>query len=166
MFSVRMFFQKDKSKERIGHILFSKEILPLFHETPPITNKILHVVTKNIDDKTVVAYEVGSFSQKEEVLYLPNRVLTQDGVPIKSRDAQLKSVELDNDFTKEGYQRGQVYLFRHLGYLNNLDSDKIVEAVTDQLVIFREIGSKNLYFYTYKELKDLESCSKLQIVSS
>lgn len=160
---IQNWFQKDKNKERIGQILFSKESVPLFHETPPITNKKIYIVKKNVDKDSVEAIELGLISSKDVVLYLPNRVLTQNGVPVKVKNAQLKPLFSDDAFIKEGFQKGQIYLFTHLGYLNDLNSDKKVELVTDQLVIFKEIGGDFFSCYTYQELNALQTIGKLQI---
>lgn len=162
---VKNLFHKDIYKERIGHILLINEILPVFHGHPAITNKTLHRVIKNIDEKTVIGQQLGQFNETDTILYLKNRVLTQNGVPVKAKDARLKSIQCDMLFTKEGYRQGEIYLFSGLGYLENLGSDAKVELVTDQLVFFREVGSDFLYYYTYEELKALKQCGKIQIAS-
>lgn len=162
---IKNLIQKDRYKERIGHILFSNEILPVFHGFPAITNKTLHRVLRNIDEQTVIGQELGQFNETDTILYLKNRVLTQNSVPVKAKDARLKSIQCDMQFTKEGYRQGEIYLFSELGYLENLDSDAKVELVTDQLVFFREVGSDFLYYYTYEELKALKQCGKIQIAS-
>lgn len=162
---VKNLFHKDNYKERIGHILFTSEILPVFHGHPAITNKTLHRVIKNIDEKTVIGQQLGQFNGTDTILYLKNRVLTQNGVPVKTKDVNLKSIQCDTQFTKEGYRQGEIYLFSGLGYLENLGSDVKVELVTDQLVIFKEIGSGFLYYYTYEELKALKQYGKIQMAS-
>jgi len=110
LFSLKQIFKKDPYSERIGNILFSKEVLPYFHETPPITNKTLYVVKRNIDDKMVMAYELGMLKMEDTILFLPQRVLTQDNIPIKAKDINLKCVQYNEQFTKENYQKGQIYL--------------------------------------------------------
>jgi hypothetical protein len=160
---IKNLIQKDRYKERIGHILFSNEILPVFHGFPAITNKTLHRVLRNIDEQTVIGQELGQFSTKDTVLYLKNRVLTQNGIPVKVKDAQFKTVICDKDFSKDGYRIGEIFSFRGMGYLGNINSDEKVVLVTDQLVIFREIGSDSLHYYTYDELKELKQYGKILI---
>lgn len=160
---IKNLFQKDKYKERIGHILFSNEVLPVFHGHPAITNKTLHRVKRNIDEKTVIGQEIEYFNQTDTVLYLKNRVLTQDGIPIKAKDIHLKNILCDIQFTKEGYRQGDIYIFNGLGYLENMNSDGKVELVTDQLVFFKDIGSDSLYYYTYEELRALKQYGKIQV---
>lgn len=62
---IQNWFQKDKNKERIGQNPF-----PSFMEPHQLRIK-----------------------SKDVVLYLPNRVLTQNGVPVKVKNAQLKPTQ-------------------------------------------------------------------------
>lgn len=102
-----------------------------------------------------------SSSTTEAVLYLPSRVLTQNKVPVKVKNGRLKPVNVDDSFTKEGFQKGQIYQFKQLGYLGDINDDKKVEMVTDQLVVFKPIGADYFSFYSYQELDALKSCEKL-----
>lgn len=157
-------FYKDWYRERIGHILFSNEVLLLFNDWPAITNKALYLVKRNIDEETVVGQEVGNSNQRITILYLKQRVLTQNGIPIKAKDVDLKNVQCNPLFAKEGFRQGDIYSFKEIGYLGNVNDDEKVELVTDQLVIFRAISSGCLYCYTYDELRALKRCGKIQVL--
>lgn len=154
-------------RKRIGYVLLSNEIMPIFSEVPTITNKTLHRVVKDGGNNTVIASKVRrhGVSTKEEILYQEGKVLTQDGVPIIAKDNKLKKLKCNNNFVKNGYKKGQIYSFSSMGYLGNLKDDKIVFAVTDSLVIFRYISSDNLSVYSYKELEELKIFNKLRLVS-
>lgn len=162
MFAIGQLFNRGKNKERIGQILLTNEVLPHFHGIPPISNKTIHVVKKSVDENTVEVFQVGcSSSTTEAVLYFPSRVLTQNKVPVKVKNGRLKPVNVDDSFTKEGFQKGQIYQFKQLGYLGDINDDKKVEMVTDQLVVFKPIGADYFSFYSYQELDALKSCGKL-----
>lgn len=89
--------------------------------------------------------------------------IKQKGIPVKVKDAQFKTVICDKDFSKYGYRIGEIFSFRGMGYLGNINSDEKVVLVTDQLVIFREIGSDSLHYYTCDELKELKQYGKILI---
>lgn len=164
MFSVRQLFKKNELHERIGHLILANKCIPYFHSIPPIANKTIYLVKSVADETVVKGMRLGVFPSEEEVLYLSERVLTQNQVPVKVRNEQLSPIHADDSFTKEGFRKGQIYHFRDLGYLGDKNSDEKVELVTDQLVVFKPIGKNYFYFYTYDELEALKSYRKLLAV--
>jgi hypothetical protein len=153
------------NEKRVGHILLIKEIMPIFNETPPITNKTLYRVTKDTNKDVVIGEEIGEYGTpiKRGILYNGERALTQNGTPIIAKDDKLNKIKQNNGFTKNGYKKGQSYTFSGMGYLENLKSDEIVICITDTLVILKSIESNNLSFYTYEELENIKSLNKVKV---
>ena len=105
-----------------------------------------------------------SYSGEKDILYKKGRILTQEGVPIKAKKEELDEIIANNDFIKNNFKKGQVYMFSRMGYLEDLQSDEIVICVTDTMVIFKSIGSNNLSMYSYSELEEMFKLDKLRVV--
>lgn len=159
------FLRKNKKKDktsRVGHILILEETMPIFHGVPAITNKRYAIVTKDAEGDIVRG--LVNYSGEKDILYKKDRILTQEGVPIKAKKEELDEIIANNDFIKNNFKKGQVYMFSRMGYLEDLQSDEIVICVTDTMVIFKSIGSNNLSMYSYSELEEMFKLDKLRVV--
>ena len=155
-----IFKRKTKRGPRVGHVIIVEETMPLFAGTPAITNKTHAVIIE--DNEGDIVKGILNYKVERNVLYIKERVLTQDGIPIVVKDIDFKEIVQDKSFIKDGFKKGQIYSFSGMGYLGNISSDEKIISVTDNFVLFRTIEENSLFFYSYRELNKLKESKKLK----
>ena len=132
------FFKKKDSC--FGQVLLISEVMPVYAGMPPISNKQFCRINKVVEN-VAEGYSLGDIVERDlKGFYNKNKLLTQNGVPIKISDANLKKITQDDLFEKEGYKAGQAYTFSSMGFLENISSQvktrKPVTSVVGGIVFF------------------------------
>lgn len=142
-------FKKLFHGEDYGKVLV-EEVIPVYHDYAKTANKTIYRLKKVLGENKAEFTEGYS---KYTKIYNPNKFITQNGVPIKAYDDDFNKGEFDLTFKKDGYEVGQFYEFKGLGYLGNLNKYCRIKLVTDQYVVFD--SGKHASLYNYDELARL-----------